>query len=313
MIRPRTIKLVDLSLFVTLLAAGCIDEGPPSPEELVELDDESALAPAGPGELDGLEALAPAPGSSVWSEMLLDDGTTRQFMLHTTLAGEVVFEELSDERFPQVPELADAPSGPLAALDACADDAYILHGWRWRTTLKWSFDAGTTPSELTADAAEAAIEAATANMTGSHNSCGLADEVRASHEYLGRRSKRANISTGGSCLGSDGASAVSFGDLPQGVLATACVWFTDGVATEGDVQLNKQDFTWTTSPGASGCNNRWSLGAVMTHERGHTFGLAHVAESSHGELTMSPSINGPCQDSESTLGDGDVQGLRAMY
>ncbi|WP_338089092.1 matrixin family metalloprotease [Nannocystis pusilla] len=58
---------------------------------------------------------------------------------------------------------------------------------------------------------------------------------------------------------------------------------------------------------------QFSVKAVMTHERGHTFGLGHVGESSHGDLTMSPTINGPCQDSESTLGEGDVAGLRALY
>jgi hypothetical protein len=139
------------------------------------------------------------------------------------------------------------------------------------------------------------------------------DEVGASHEYLGRKSKAANISSGGNCLTSDGLNTVSFGDLPAGTLATACVWFSGGVAKEGDVQLNKADHDWTTVPGSGACSQRWSVEAVMTHERGHTFGLGHVGEGSHGHLTMSPQIDGPCQDSESTLGEGDVAGLRALY
>ena len=51
----------------------------------------------------------------------------------------------------------------------------------------------------------------------------------------------------------------------------------------------------------------------MTHERGHTFGLNHVAETGHGNLTMSPLINGPCQINERTLGRGDVLGLDRKY
>lgn len=56
-----------------------------------------------------------------------------------------------------------------------------------------------------------------------------------------------------------------------------------------------------------------TLISVMTHERGHTYGIAHVAESTHKNLTMSTAINGKCQVSESTLGYGDVLALRAVY
>jgi len=147
----------------------------------------------------------------------------------------------------------------------------------------------------------------------STNSCGLSDEVGATHHYLGRKATFANINTAGNCLSSDGTSAVSFGDLPTGVLATTCVWFSSGVAKESDVQFNKADYTWTTNPGAASCSKQWSVKTVMTHERGHTFGLGHVGEGTHGNLTMSPTLNGPCQDSEVTLGQGDVLGLRAMY
>jgi hypothetical protein len=55
------------------------------------------------------------------------------------------------------------------------------------------------------------------------------------------------------------------------------------------------------------------LEAVLTHEAGHVFGLAHVGESRHGRLTMSPYIDGVCNNQESTLGLGDLRGLEALY
>lgn len=315
MTRTRPHSNVDFSLFAALLlAAGCVEDASEDDADAESID--SIVDDEQSGELvelDTIAAVAPPPGTSVWSEILFDDGSTRQFMLHTTLAGEVVFEEMGGPPITHDDARSAGPEAQEPALDACSDDAYILEGWRWDTKLRWYFHAGTTPGELTADAAEAALKAGTSNITSSTNSCGLTDEVGASHEYLGRKSRSANINTSGNCTTSDGVNMVSFGDLPSGVLATACVWFSDGVAKEGDIQFNKADFAWTTSPGAAGCKNRWSLRAVMTHERGHTFGLDHVGEGTHGDLTMSPSLNGPCQDSESTLGEGDVKGLRALY
>lgn len=42
-------------------------------------------------------------------------------------------------------------------------------------------------------------------------------------------------------------------------------------------------------------------------------GLKLIDEGSHGNLTMSSKVNSPCQNSESTLGKGDVRGLEQKY
>lgn len=52
---------------------------------------------------------------------------------------------------------------------------------------------------------------------------------------------------------------------------------------------------------------------AMTHEFGHSVGLGHVDEATHGRLTMSPVNDGPCQRQERTLGRGDSIGLSSMY
>jgi len=87
--------------------------------------------------------------------------------------------------------------------------------------------------------------------------------------------------------------------------------YDDTVAS--DIKINKQGVRWTTSPRSGSCRGMWDLEGVMTHERGHTFGLGHVSETGHGNLTMSTTINGACQMAKRTLGRGDVLGLGGKY
>lgn len=53
--------------------------------------------------------------------------------------------------------------------------------------------------------------------------------------------------------------------------------------------------------------------SLSTHEFGHFFGLEHVAESGHGNLVMSPKINGYCQGNERNLGRGDLTGMLELH
>lgn len=122
------------------------------------------------------------------------------------------------------------------------------------------------------------------------------------------------ISPANQCLGAerDGVNVVGFGDLEAGTLGLACTWYSKGDALESDIRLNKANPAWTLHSESSGCQGRFGVEAVATHEFGHAFGLAHVSEAGHAALTMSTAI-APCDASAATLGLGDVRGLRAKY
>jgi len=144
----------------------------------------------------------------------------------------------------------------------------------------------------------------------------MGDRVPAGLVYEGKTGHGANVD-GLSCRDNDGNSVVTFGDLPSGILAVTCNWgivrpgYDDTVAS--DIKINKTNARWTTSPRSGSCRGMYDLEGVMTHERGHTFGLGHVSETGHGNLTMSTSLNGPCQMAERSLGRGDVLGLGEKY
>jgi hypothetical protein len=146
--------------------------------------------------------------------------------------------------------------------------------------------------------------------------CGLLDTIDATALYHGRDNISVDINSDGTCNDfHDLNSVVGFGDLPNEFLAATCTFLLfpgDDFAGTSDTRFNKVDREWAAEFGA-GCSNRWSIEAVQTHEKGHTFGLGHVKEIFHKWLTMSKKINGPCQNTEATLGWGDWIALDFKY
>jgi hypothetical protein len=249
----------------------------------------------------------PPPGRGVWLEIVRASGAARTLHVETRPDHVVLM-------FHDVAGQAAGENGAKDAPDPCKDAAYQLLPWRWKTSFHWSFQVATTPPGLDPNDVATRLKRAARNITMARNSCGLPDQVGARQYYDGTTTQGVQVGPDGSCAQSgDGKNTVAFGELPSGVLGVACTWYKNGnEASEADIRLNSKVYHWVGSVPA-GCVNRMSITAVATHEMGHVFGLGHVDEKQHGNLTMSPQLNGPCQTSEATLGLGDVKGLEEKY
>ncbi len=204
-----------------------------------------------------------------------------------------------------------AAEGQVEVQSACTDGAYRSTGYRWTTRLNWRFKASSRPKGWSSSGTAATLARAANNITNGRNDCGLPDAISATNLYRGTTSRAPNIGSGGGCRGRDGYNVVGFGTLPPGYLALTCWWTYNGRIIEADIKLNKAYYHWYIKR-PSGCTRKWSVEAAATHEFGHAFGMAHVSESLHPHLTMSPVIKA-CQSSEKTLGWGDLRGLQALY
>ncbi len=259
---------------------------------------------------DGLLVVAPSPGYGVAASAILASGAHQELILETGVDGltrDVTATAGSD---------AEAPTAVISrSPGACSDRTYHLLPTMWKSTWQWWFQSGSTPRDVSKSRAERALRSAAASITRERNDCGRPDRVSATASYQGRTTRKPGVTSTGGCLGTDGESVVGFGTLPAGVLGLTCTTYQiipSGVdnSIESDVLFNKDGMSWTTT--LSGCFGRAMLRSVATHEFGHVFGLNHVSESRHGNLTMSTAI-GPCDDSAFTLGKGDMLGLEQRY
>ena len=187
----------------------------------------------------------------------------------------------------------------------CADTAFSLLGASWPAgSYAWSYNASSTPGYLGNLAARRMISRSFSNITSARNDCGIADNVGATHTFLGNTSSRPR------CASRDQRNVIGFGALEFGILAVTCFWTLNGRMVEADMKITTRE-RWALSKAT--CDHEPLLEATVTHEAGHVYGLGHVGERRHGRLTMSPLLDGPCNNNEATLGRGDIRGLQQLY
>lgn len=270
----------------------------------------NAAAPTyAPGDVvtvDGATVTAPAPGNAVAMTIDRIDATSTTLVVSTDADGTVSVDSGADVVAPD-----DTTGG---SPDKCNDPAYsLINGASWPGTYEWNFRRSTTPNELTKGQATRALKQSADNITGADNNCGIADQVSATNSYEGNTSQPSDVNAVPACAAVPGSQNVTeFGDiLGTGILAATCTYSTgtNGDITDADVRINT-DFEWWVS---GACTTAYGLKAVMTHEYGHAYGVGHVDEANHGNLTMSTNINGPCSNFEQNLGEGDILALEDLY
>ncbi len=268
-----------------------------------------AAAPAyAPGDVvtvNGISVTAPTTAGAVALSVDRADGSSQTLVVTTDAAGGVTVGDAG---------VATTPEGAAASPPKCDDSAFTtINGASWPGTYRWNFRSSTTPNELTKAGATDALKTSVNNITRSSNNCGLADQVSATNSYQGSTSQSSDVTSQPACKASPGSKNVTeFGPIGGGgILAATCTYSTGpgGNIVFADVRINT-DFEWWTG---GGCSGAYGLKAVQTHEYGHAFGMGHVSEANHGNLTMSTNINGACSNFEASLGRGDVLGLRALY
>ena len=262
----------------------------------------------------GIGTILPAPGQSIYVDSLTTEGSQELQVTHFR-DGTVELKYVGNESGEAQSEEIGTASSP----GECSDGTYNALDRKVYANLRWYFNPRTVPQELARKGAVKAIRRGTANITGVQDRCGVRDRVKWGMSYEGSTRATAQVTANNDCVANDGKTVVSFGTLPENTMAFTCtVWVpTPGPNNDrvkwSDIMINKAHRNWTTRPGSPNCRGRYDLESTITHERGHTFGLGHVSESSHRNLTMSDRSNGPCQSSERSLGRGDAKGLNSKY
>jgi len=260
----------------------------------------------------GVSVVVPEPGESVFAEAMSPRGSEHLEVSNPAGDALVLGDVGSESGTQETGTYATQSSGTGACSDA------YRNPWNSRlyNYLRYYFNRRSIPSYLADVGAARAIEKAGNNVSRVRDSCGVPDRVPAVLKYRGVTRTSVDMDAGGTCKANDHTSVVGFGDLPRSSTVNTCVWawIQDGVdrINSADVRLNKADYRWTTRVTRS-CRGKYDVESTMTHERGHTFGLGDVPESSHPNLTMSSRSKVACQTSERSLDKGDAIGLNEKH
>jgi hypothetical protein len=261
----------------------------------------------------GIGVTVPAPGHSVTVTALgVEEEDSMVMSVEVAADGKISFDSAA---------YALTSTATDSSPATCDDSTYGLLGHKWYSTMLWRLNDAVKPTNLSATQVQQAVRDGGVNITGASNDCGEVDDISATLSYQGTTTAGVDMFTSNGIVYCDISSqtnklsTVGFAAMPSGYLAATCTWKINrdpefDEATESDLRLNLSK-SWTVNPDATGCAGQYDLEYVVTHERGHTFGLADLS-GDHTGLTMYSRGNS-CSGSGRTLGLGDVLGLRQLY
>lgn len=298
-----------LCIFTTMALSAChvdVEESSPEVADAEALGPDEHLEEVVDGMVsvfEGIEVAAPDEDLTLTVEVLFDDGLAE--LVQIERRGDRALIRYLDAHADEASTGASAASCP----SKCSDKRHSLIGYRWTERLRWRYRDANRPGSVSKNGAINAFKHAAAGIVNSRNSCGMVDQVSATHTYLGTTSKAPGINGSGACTSMDNNNVIGWGKLPGGVLGVTCTWSTSsGIAVESDQRYSNQHKWFAGNTPPSNCTDKFSLRSVATHEFGHAYGLGHSA----CKLTMAPSTQ-VCNAGGRNLGKGDVNGLRKLY
>ena len=223
-----------------------------------------------------------------------------------------------------VPATAPAtrPAATIATDPACNELGVAYTGKVWNKTLKWYYNQSTVSrAGLDGITTRDDMRQANSNITLGINNCGYSEAGFGSYiggvplgAYQGTTSKYANIGSNAMCTSNfpDGQNTNSWGPFDStapNTLALTCWAWPPGSSftSEADTYLgSNRNLVTSFSPY---CTSSFDMETIMTHEWGHSYGLAH--ETSGPDEVMYPYA--PKCGLRRHLGAGDYAGMANLY
>jgi hypothetical protein len=313
-------KLFAVSLFLATVLVGpplesssspnCISKSDISLVEIAEKVEVCLDSNPDVGLVDGLVMELPDPGTSVVAIKLDSNGNEATIAVGRTLDGDAgayidgvtfgasIYSVTTYSN--QIQSLASTPT-------KCMNQSYALAPFHLAGSYNWYYNPTGQPSTL----ADALVSTGISTWKSGTNLCtGYSYSYAISYSKVASSSTEPNaVTSTGTCGTFNNHNSIGWGALPTGTLGVTCTKYSNSLVVESDTKFSTSA-AWFISAGTSCTGSKADFQGVVTHEFGHTLGLAHALQTS--DQTMKPNA-GDCDLLMRKLGWGDQVGASVNY